>query len=1832
MKIIQQIDLSDYYEPKSAPISSADEIYPIDDYSEMFNKDIGAQIKELSFKYFFLKIPLLGQYNLKADVSVWCGRASASMVYNYFMLLEGGNPKEKYITHWTGPDKRWFMDLYYPKGERAAHSMPTGSRDKYPDGANPFDTLKRLKYLKERFLFKTAEPNRIEIAAKIALIDEKVFGKLENSGIFESLHNNNPVVIYTGISTTSPNYQHILVIAGYCYLKDADGEKPNLWLLIADPSMPKTSILKQCKKLSDLDSSHEIIVIEGGSWNNSRASLYLLRAAVLFRKHKETNKLYMDGIEHGGKHYVCLNKTPAYRETVEAKKVRIRHGSFLPFPISPEEEEHIQPLRYYYNNECLNTGFGGYYPLGLMKNIHGGIHLFPHKDKGSDKKHTPVKCIAPGYIAAARLWPGSLKDENKKDTPIAKAIKASMNWTGFVLVRHDVQPLKETRAEERDTATNKVVKLKEIENDGKPVAIYSLYMHLTPPKSSIDDSELKDAVSYEDVPWFDYLLRRGYGTWVNICPTEGELGDVHWSAKEIDSDTVSPDILRKKQSFSAKVHGKKPGEKKDISVVDKGTMLRVFKEPAANFSEAIDALKEGKVVTFAEPFFPVSAGDIIGHVKPLPKKLMPQRKVEAKDTTNKDKKTMQSGFLHWEILCSESDNSLLKIADIAEEVLSKGDEGGKGKEASDKEVEGERQGGSGRSHFKIFDDTHPDNYIDWSEVEGQMETFLATEQERKDFKDAMSSRVEGPESEQVAGGRGKGKQNKKFYYPEIVEFFNNKETFVSQEKNDSQTSYDGFMYPVTLRVDTSLLTKPENYSESDVRDRKYFAFYIEFRKKDKRSEKYVKLASVNKSLKIDSKKLQEKPLEFTIQVPVEAEEIVCTPMTHDAGYPLFYLDPAPPAPDSEIEFFKKITSRRFRNTMLTHGFDWSLEAATRLYQRLKEEKLLPAQFNPLEPLTWSSDDVLSVFRFNAKGQKNPVFGNTEGQLPLEGKIQNIHPITCMWLLRILTRHDRIKIKDSPERAVFQPDLTKTFKYWGWVTQNENKEGKVKVLFGDTVYAMVIDDDYAYDTSTTITLKAHSDTGQQLVLGSGLNFPKGSHGNHVLQLNVCFWGTWDFKVYVKAQLLDDPDSKRSPFPTQIITEKPEFFWPFISTADGSGESDEVDSTTRSLLLRDLYNPIRYSDGTFSWLLQFREGKKPMPLSIEGFLVFYLKKNPKEPHSWKPIPKELAAYCTRAAVEPNHQASKLEYVKKENCKIVDDFIIGLSDAKKGKLGSKVTDDFRFSEYRGAYQHFQLACELAEKVQHLYEEYKKQWKVISIYSVSLDGLTCEILCLTKDRRGKPTFQKITDRIISESTVAGITKINSEKGNLIGVKLSVGPSLKSCDECELQTPDKFEYDPTNCFIVGIGAESPSIRVTNDLAYSDFHAKRSIRLYVYLAEAIQKLKKEYGLKKRIDPLEVSEDGLSCIIKQQSAMEAADKTGVFYKVLPVDNHLALSVLPRRNNAMNLTFSPNNALAEIADKQQNLRDEDRIYVKFGFLVINGDRFLEPYQEYDVEMNMISKSAVERMKKQAGVGGTLEYGPSLEAVSMLTNISFSFSEHPFTLLNDGRKCYLVIEVECEGNLDIWQHYNKVLSKEGDPQPVTMQDVPHQRGILQARYEFPKDKGGNVTFTVQARLKPKFEARINYVPSPKSFDYDFTPRFEKPQLTEDSIGKKKYVVISCQTYGIECPKGAGVKDFSIPQTKLTYDKLGRNLHFVILDEMGHLAFAETKGKKDKPKKLTDCIEYLIPGKDSGFCNSQGIFLARIDKVLLSDEKKYTFKAIRYGEIRGKDDIESKPAEWPM
>ncbi|HEX5752543.1 MAG TPA: M15 family metallopeptidase [Archangium sp.] len=260
------------------------------------------------------------------------------------------------------------------------------------------------------------------------------------------------------------------------------------------------------------------------------------------------------GYYHDYMHFEYLRATVAGLPDEEPPQV------FFPFNAEQKRES---PLKYFFLNE---SGKGGYFPLGQQQNLHGGVHLEPD----SPKTLVPVQAAMPGYIVAARLMaPGTGGD----NAFLREATEG--RHLGFVLIRHELAAIEEGKESEQVHP------------------LYSLYMHLASPKWDRANEE------FEKAPWLASFLKMQFGGVVNLEPSSADVGKTFWAQEKVEPEAASFKVQGREQPLPAR-----SGER----------IVALGKPSPQDVEEAIQAFKEGSIVTFDRPIFPVAAGETIGFV------------------------------------------------------------------------------------------------------------------------------------------------------------------------------------------------------------------------------------------------------------------------------------------------------------------------------------------------------------------------------------------------------------------------------------------------------------------------------------------------------------------------------------------------------------------------------------------------------------------------------------------------------------------------------------------------------------------------------------------------------------------------------------------------------------------------------------------------------------------------------------------------------------------------------------------------------------------------------------------------------------------------------------------------------------------------------------------------------------------------------------------------------------------------------------------------------------------------------------------------------------------
>jgi hypothetical protein len=358
----------------------------------------------------WLDVPRLPQFNGQDKQSwQWCGRAAAAMVYDYYCKALGKT--DEYVGHddgkpGKGPNGKLKINLRFLGGSHKGDIAGIDETGLCKPG-QIFDAV-GWKHTGGYVQTRAGEPADLDRATV-----ERLF-----AAIVEQVRNNNPVVLYSRLSTSNSR-GHIVCVSGY---KKVDGE---LWLRINDPTRPHQDLLGK--------GNWEEVVAKPGTEPKPRFSEYWVRAKHLLEPHKlDPDKRllsYMKDARFGRFIVVSDQKVKDDAEVVHvlgaAPKAKgqgapkppptppASGGTSLPFGVNGSTQVDAQSLTALYH--VVERGSSGYFPLAETSSLHSGAHF-------AVERNTPVCAIARGEVVAARISVAS----------------GEHPWgdTGFVLLRH----------------------------------------------------------------------------------------------------------------------------------------------------------------------------------------------------------------------------------------------------------------------------------------------------------------------------------------------------------------------------------------------------------------------------------------------------------------------------------------------------------------------------------------------------------------------------------------------------------------------------------------------------------------------------------------------------------------------------------------------------------------------------------------------------------------------------------------------------------------------------------------------------------------------------------------------------------------------------------------------------------------------------------------------------------------------------------------------------------------------------------------------------------------------------------------------------------------------------------------------------------------------------------------------------------------------------------------------------------------------------------------------------------------------------------------------------
>ena len=251
---------------------------------------------------------------------VWCGRAAASIIYNYYQLIEsyvGGEPEGRAVQRMIVNNQKINsgkpLDLVYPDSSIACHNP---SDDRYFYLSQPlqrcFEGWERQTLFSESDREAFTEGDDVFPSMSEAEVREVL------KPVTDSIRRNTPVLARTGISLNEDEPQHIVV---FCGVKTVGG---HLWIKVADPS----SMISKVRPINESPLNGDVLeVVDAGNWvvfdyspeththdpqeepdktpipGPGRGSIYWLRAQRLFEAQQfssVSDDLWLDHVKSPG--------------------------------------------------------------------------------------------------------------------------------------------------------------------------------------------------------------------------------------------------------------------------------------------------------------------------------------------------------------------------------------------------------------------------------------------------------------------------------------------------------------------------------------------------------------------------------------------------------------------------------------------------------------------------------------------------------------------------------------------------------------------------------------------------------------------------------------------------------------------------------------------------------------------------------------------------------------------------------------------------------------------------------------------------------------------------------------------------------------------------------------------------------------------------------------------------------------------------------------------------------------------------------------------------------------------------------------------------------------------------------------------------------------------------------------------------------------------------------------------------------------------------------------------------------------------------------------------
>ncbi len=1027
-----------------------------------------------------------------------------------------------------------------------------------------------------------------------------------------------------------------------------------------------------------------------------------------------------------------------------------------------------------------------------------------------------------------------------------------------------------------------------------------------------------------------------------------------------------------------------------------------------------------------------------------------------------------------------------------------------------------------------------------------------------------------------------------------------RQMLVDEETFAVQGSYDGtkpppplsYTYPLALELESALLPPPNQNAEGSP-----YTVAVEYLRRGTAGESttiYTDELKLAQS-KFDEKVHQgKKYVRLMLKVPAGADALRLTSSSPNL---LLARAEGEPSDGGEI-LLKGLLPSRLRAARLEHFNEWSPGGAA-VFDTLKKMKVLPESFatSKMLPLTWwHPDGAVRADRANlsdfdaaapdveycgfvlppswgtkAVSRSGSLFGKGDDQLPVDAHIDNLHPVTVLCLLEMLTLRGKLKVTNTWDRLRFQKAAPPFA--WGFISEKEPSA----LVLGDRVQAMVVDDDRGYDLSQRVKLQLRIGKDKPVLVDEAAYEPNG----FILRpLRIDFWGDW--KLLVEGA--EDP--------TQVL-----------GTTTLSIAAPQLEAPTEEEAKLGLFKPKELHS---HWVVPIKlKHAEPPVKELGGVVGVELQdasgnwKDAELPHEGSPQRVFIPSVASGTAAGEELAIDEKQFI------VEGGFVTGLTT--EGRSSAKVhgfSPQLAYESLRRAQAKAPVAVSLVDAVQRLRDNLGGGLG-IAVTELGRDGKRCVLVqakaayrlahLATQDAAfvavrvpgGSAKLPKLPEHPTDKELEKKLTALGVE---VEIARLETKDALLAMPDCPLkQQPKGRVLDPGSLtmsddglFITGASTAKAGGYVTAGFTLREYTDVSALRVSRHLVTGLVQLCEK--AKCTITSLDSS--GTFCKVEGKGAIEAARAIPHFAHVEGKDGKPEAALQVAGAGVLYATFDPQpvlDALFTELDKKGGA--PTKTPYRFYFRAVNG---LSLYRKWtnvlENTRRHIFADEVEPLGQEESPGLVFQGTPKGENCGTLRKLAFEPLR--FELIEKQ------VHVTCQlrGNRTAWAPFQVRITRltGGEKEPSRTFDVQCGDQLIHGTFDIPQTAKEKQSFKIEALLPAKTEQPEHAPPPERQDDCEFKP--ELGTLAVHASGE--YLLVVCETTGLEAP--GQDRPAPEPSAPLT----AKQVEGIHPTPKGSARALSVEVSLDG-KRCENRVHYLLPtvdakGRVRGMVNHQGTFCA--------------------------------------